>query len=71
MPKRRIACTCLALPLLYGLVPVVFGFRAGRESAAESAALIGFGVLFLLGGVAMVSSSLWLLVVLGGSRLPL
>lgn len=71
IPKRSVSGACLGLPLLYGLVPVIVGYVVLREWGAESAPLIVFGVLFLLGGTLMVSSALWLLATVGRSLLPL
>ena len=71
MPKRSVGRVGLGLPLLYGLIPVFVGSIVLRESAALSAPLIVFGVLFLVGGTMMVSSALWLFVTVGRSRIPL
>jgi len=60
--KRSISHICLALFLVYGMVPVLVGSSVSREWAAESTALAVFGVLFLLGGAAMVLSALWLVI---------
>jgi hypothetical protein len=71
MSKRSVGRVLLALPLLYGLVPVLVGYLVLRDWAYESAPLVAFGALFLLGGAAMVSSALCLLVTRGRSRRPL
>jgi hypothetical protein len=59
--KRSSSHICLALLLVYGMVPVLVGYTVCREWAAESNVLAVLGVLLLLGGAAMVLSA-WLLV---------
>lgn len=71
MRKRSYGRFCLGLPLLYGLVPIIFGWIVLRRSAGASSSVICFSVLFLLAGIVMVSAALWLLVSLGRSDLPL
>ena len=61
MLKRITGRICLALLLLYGFVAVIFGFTVLQEWSSESAGLVLFGLLFLPGGVVMMSSALWLL----------
>jgi len=46
--KRSPSHICLALLLIYGMVPVLIGSSVSREWAAESNAVAVFGVLFLL-----------------------
>lgn len=71
MPKRSIGRACVGVPLLYGLGIVIAGWMVLREWAALSSLLVVFGVVFLVGGTAMVSSALWLFVAVGRSRVPL
>jgi len=69
--KRAFGRICLGLPLLYGLVPVIFASVALRKWVGVSNLVVLFCVLFFLGGIVMVSSALWLLVSVGRARLPL
>ena len=69
--KRRFGRIGLGLPLLYGLVPIIFACVALRKWVGVSNLVVLFCVLFLMGGIVMVSSALWLLVSLGRARLPL
>jgi hypothetical protein len=69
MRKPSLGSVGPALLLLYGVIPVVFGFVIfARELASESLALVICGVLFFLGGVGMLAAAIWSL---GGQRLPL
>jgi len=61
----------LGLLLLYGLIPVMFGFIALSGWRSKSPPLIVFGVLALVGGTVMLTSGLWSMVTLGRSRLAL
>jgi hypothetical protein len=70
MPKRNLGRVCLGLPLLYGLVPVIFGSIALCKWAGVSSYVIGFNLLFVLGGTVMVSSAIWLLFSRGRVHLP-
>jgi hypothetical protein len=56
-----------ALRLCYGIVPAVFGYVILCLSVSESVPLILCSVLFLLGGVGMLVTSIWSP---GGQRLP-
>ena len=71
MPKPRIRLMALALLVLYGTLPILFGYLILRRWAAERIALVVCGVLFLISGTTMLLSSLWLLVGLGRQRGPL
>jgi hypothetical protein len=62
MPKRSLGLIWNALPLVYGIVPVLVGAAVLRRSQSESASLVAFGALFFLGGTIMMSSALWSLV---------
>jgi hypothetical protein len=70
-PRRSVGGACLAVPLLYGLVPAIVGCVVLRERAAESALLVAFGGLFFIGGALMVSSAAWLLITVGRSSVAL
>ena len=69
--KPRIAIVALALPLLYGIIPLLFAYIILREWAAERTALIICGVLFLVSGATMLLSAIGLFVSMGGWRKPL
>lgn len=71
MPKRSLGRIWSALPLVYGIVPVLVGAAVLRRSQSESASLVAFGALFFLGGTIMMSSALWSLIDSERSRLPL
>jgi hypothetical protein len=71
MAKPSIGRMGLALMLLYGVVPVVFGYIVVSDWAAVRAAVIVCGAIFLLSGGTMLASAIWLLVGLGRQRLPL
>jgi hypothetical protein len=70
-PRRSVGGACLAVPLLYGLVPAIVGCVVLHERAAESALLVAFGALSFIGGALMVSSAAWLLITVGRSSLAL
>lgn len=70
-PERSFGRAGMGLLLLYGLLPVLFGFFNLAEWKSESPFLILFGTLALLGGTVMVTSGLWAMVTLGRSRLAL
>jgi hypothetical protein len=53
---KQIARLALGLPLLYGLLPVAFGWLSLPRWDAFSMSVIAFIVMFAGGGVVMLSS---------------
>jgi hypothetical protein len=68
---RRIGNFGLAVLLLYGVVPLLFAYFILREWTAERAALIAYGVIFLVCGATMLISAILLFVSWGRQRLSL
>jgi hypothetical protein len=71
MPKPSIGRMALALPLLFGVAPVLVGYQLVGDWAAEGPALVVVGTVLLLSGATMLASAIWILVSLGRQRFPL
>lgn len=61
----------IALLLVFGLFPFLFGAQLLRDWSAERPALVVFALFFFLCGLAMLISGVWSCLVLGHRRLPL
>jgi hypothetical protein len=72
MSKPRMGRMGLAvLLLLFGIIPLLFGYIYLQYWADESVALFVCAALFFMSGTTMLVSGVWLLVTLGRQRLPL
>ena len=68
---HRTGIVAVAVPLLYGVIPLLFAYSILRLWTAERTPFVICGVVFLVSGATMLISVLLLFVTWGRWRLPL